>query len=220
MSLRSRPFQVRIRGSLACFTLPEFSVERVSSLVITPSAARGILESILWKPALFWQVTRILVLATPRLIQFRRNEVNSKASADSARSAMKSGAPFELIADEDRAQRNTIALRDVDYAIEAYMAATQRWGPDDNIRKFEDMFERRLERGQYVTPPVLGCREFPAIVEPYLGAPAPIAEDHDFGQLLLDIRFGKTNEASFFSAVMKAGSIDVPLSPAGPEWMS
>jgi CRISPR-associated protein Cas5d len=161
--LQSRSFSVRVRGELACFTLPEFSVERVSSMVITPSAARGILESILWKPAIFWQVTRILVLAEPRFIQFRRNEVNSKASVDGARSAMKSHQPFDLMADEDRAQRNTIALRNVDYAIEAYMAATPRWGPDDNMRKFEEMFERRLERGQYVTPPVLGCREFPAI---------------------------------------------------------
>lgn len=218
--MRSRSFCIRIRGPLACFTLPEFSVERVTSLVITPSAARGVFESILWKPAIFWQIARISVLAEPRLIQFRRNEVNSKASVDSARAAMKSNTSFELVADEDRAQRNTIALRDVDYAVEAYMASTSRWGPDDSIRKFEEMFERRLERGQYVTPPVLGCREFPAIVEPYTGSPAPIGHDHDFGQLLLDIRFGETNQASFFAARMKAGVIDVPLSPAGPECAS
>jgi CRISPR-associated protein Cas5d len=216
--MKSSVFSVRIRGELACFTAPEFSVERVSSLVMTPSAARGILESILWKPAIFWQIQRIKILSPPKFIQFRRNEVNSKVSVDSARSAMKNATAFELVADEDRTQRNTIALRDVDYAVDAYMAMTRRWGPGDNLRKFEEMFERRLERGQYVTPPVLGCREFPAIVEPYDGSPAPIEEDHDFGQLLLDIRFGKTNQASFFHARMKGGVIDVPLSPAGPEW--
>ncbi len=129
-------FQVRIRGELACFTRPEFKTERLSYEVITPSAARGVLEAILWKPAIRWHIRRILLLAPPRFIQFKRNEVNTRASVTNARRAMSAGEPYDYFAAEDRAQRNTLALRDVDYAVEAAFEMTNRQGPDDNPRKF------------------------------------------------------------------------------------
>ncbi len=117
MAELSRPFCVRIRGDLACFCRAELKTERVSYLAPTPSVIRGILECVLWKPAILWRVDEICLLAPVRLIQFRRNEVNERASDDTANAVRKSGAAWNYYADEDRAQRNTIALKDVDYAV-------------------------------------------------------------------------------------------------------
>src|SRR5579863_758689 len=142
-------YRVRARGELACFTRPEFKTERFSYEVMTPSAARGLIEAILWKPAIRWHVRRILVLAPPRFVQLKRNEVNSRASVRNVQQAARSGLPLDYFADEDRAQRNTLALRDVDYAVEAEFQMTSRRGSGDNPQKFDEMFRRRLEKGQF-----------------------------------------------------------------------
>lgn len=206
--------RVRIRGSLACFTRPEFKTERLTYEVITPSAARGVLEAILWKPAIRWHIHRILLLAPPRYIQFKRNEVKNGTSVHNAVAAMRSGKPVDYFADEDqnRTQRNTVALRDVDYAVEATFTFTPRRGPDDNTNKFMAMFRRRLEKGQFHMQPYLGCREFPAIVEPYTGTPAPLEnETRELGYMLHDLRFGpNVIEPVFFQAVLRRGIIEVP----------
>lgn len=205
-------YSIRIRGQLACFTRPEFKTERLSYDVLTPSAARGVLEAILWKPAIRWEIRRILLLAPIRYAQFKRNEVTSRASVSNALRASKSGTPLDYFADDDRAQRNTVALRDVDYAVEAEFHMTDRQGSDDNPRKFDEMFRRRLEKGQFYTQPYLGCREFPAIVTPYTGDPKPLEEQtRDLGYMLHDLRFGPTtNEPVFFRARLERGVIEVP----------
>ena len=205
-------YRVRIRGELACFTRPEFKTERVSYEVITPSAARGVLEAILWKPAIRWQIRRILLLSPPRFTQFKRNEVTARASVANARSSMRSGAPLDYFADEDRAQRNSVVLRDVDYAVEAAFQMTSSRGSDDNPRKFDEMFRRRLEKGQFHMQPYLGCREFPAIVEPYTGNPQALeGETRELGYMLHDLRYGpKGNEPVFFPARVERGVIEVP----------
>lgn len=208
----SKRFRVRVRGELACFTRPEMKVERVSYEVMTPSAARGILECVLWKPAIEWRIHAIEVLAPIRWASFRRNEVISRASA-------KSG-PFFV--DEERTQRNTVALRDVDYVIVASMASTARAQSDDNVRKFEEMFERRLKNGQHHHPPSLGCREFAARVEPADGAPPPIDPGvrRPLGRMLYDFdwsgfegaphRESVPRRALFFDAVLDRGVVHVP----------
>jgi len=206
-------YRIRIRGESACFTRPEFKTERVSYDVLTPSAARGVLEAILWKPAIRWEIRKIFLLAPVRYIQLKRNEVMSRASVANAQRASRSGTPLVYFADEDRAQRNTVALRDVDYAVEATFHMTAKQGPEDNPKKFDEMFRRRLERGQFYMQPYLGCREFPAIVEPYTGTPPPIeTETRDLGYMLHDLRFGPTtNEPVFFRARAERGVIEVPV---------
>lgn len=204
---------VRIRGPFACFTRPEFKTERLSYEVLTPSAARGALEAVLWKPAIYWHIRRIHLLAPVRFIQFKRNEVKSRIATGKAAAASRTGAGLDdYFADEDRAQRNTVALRDVDYAVDAEIVMTPRAGADDNPKKFDEMFRRRVERGQFYMQPYLGCREFPAIVEHYLGDPPPIQnESRDLGMMLHDIRFSKArNEAVFFPARLEKGVIDIP----------
>ncbi|WP_044889919.1 type I-C CRISPR-associated protein Cas5c [Myxococcus hansupus] len=206
-STADRRFRVRARGPVACFTRPEMKVERVSYEVMTPSAARGVLEAILWKPAIRWHIHEIAVLAPVRWTSFRRNEVNSKATVGK----------FDYAADEDRAQRNTVALRDVDYVITAsFTLVPGKTGPEDNARKFEDMFERRLERGQSFHAPYLGCREFAARVEPAERGLLP----HESGQgrrplglMFYDFVFdvpGEPVRPEFFQAFLEDGVLRVP----------
>jgi CRISPR-associated protein Cas5d len=210
MKERSPTLSVRLRGPLACFTRPEFKTERVSYPVITPSAARGAIEAILWKPAIVWRIERIRVLAPVQFVSFRRNEVNSVVPVDSVKSAMKGGSLRDFLADEDRAQRNTVALREVDYVIDAHFEMTERVGTDDNLKKFVEMFSRRVEKGQAFNQPYLGCREFAAEFLPATDAPNPIDETRDLGLMLHDIEFGRTNKPRWFAAQLTRGVVEVP----------
>ncbi len=211
---RSPTLRLRARGPLACFTRPELKVERVSYPVMTPSAARGLIEAVLWKPAILWHVERIRVLNEIGFTSFRRNEVNSKAISPSA-ATVKNGGPAPLyFADEDRAQRNTVALYNVDYVIEAHFTLTDKTGPDDNMTKFVEMFQRRVKKGQHFHQPYLGCREFAADILPADDAPDPIAETKDLGLMLWDIVYGPDqNRPVFFPAHLKNGVLDIPAAP-------
>ena len=200
---QSRPFRVRTRGPLACFTRPEMKVERVSYEVMTPSAARGVLEAVLWKPAIRWHIQQIAVLAPIAWTSFRRNEVSSRMN-------IRRG---DYFADEDRAQRNTVALKDVDYVITASFAMTAQAGEEDSVRKFEEMFERRLERGQHFHQPYLGCREFAAEVAP---APEQIQSAHQgvdrpLGLLFFDFEHdAEVVRPLFFDARLRNGIMHIP----------
>jgi CRISPR-associated protein Cas5d len=207
---------LRARGPLACFTRPEFKVERVSYAVMTPSAARGLLEAVLWKPAITWHVERIRVLKEIRFTAFRRNEVNSKAPPPKAATIENGGLAPLYFADEDRAQRNTLALSHVDYVIEAHFTMTDKAGPDDNLGKFADMFKRRVEKGQHFHQPYLGCREFVADVLLADDAPRAIKESRDLGLMLWDIRFSDDGNAPiFFPARLRDGVLEIPPDPEG-----
>jgi CRISPR-associated protein Cas5d len=211
MRSRSSTFRVRARGPYACFTRPELKAERVSYEVMTPSAARGILEAILWKPAIRWKVERIHVLAPIRFIAVKRNEVTRKAAV--------TGDVGRFFADEDRirAQRNTLMLRDVDYVIEASFELTDKVGSDDNLPKFIEMFQRRLAKGQCFHTPYLGCREFAARVEAApenWEAPAELRERRSLGMILHDLAFAPNGSGAarpfFFEATLEDGRIEVP----------
>jgi len=212
--IRSPTLRVRARGPLACFTRPELKVERVSYPVMTPSAARGLLEAVLWKPAIEWHIERIKVLSPVRFTSFRRNEVNTKARAPARAVIRDGGQVTHYFAEEDRAQRNTVALRDVDYVIEAHMTMTDRAGPDDNMTKFVAMFERRVEKGQHFHQPYFGCREFVAEMMPAGGAPESIGQSGDLGIMLWDIAYGREgNRPIFFEAHLQDGVLEVPADP-------
>lgn len=204
-------FRIRIRGSLACFTRPEFSTERLSYEVITPSAARGVLEAILWKPAILWRIHAVHVLSEIKWTEFRRNEVNKRVSTNEAISAANGRTALrDYFADEDRAQRNTVALRDVDYVVDASITMTERAGAEDNLLKFQAMFVRRLQAGQHVYQPYLGCREFPAYVEPTDAIPATINETRELGWMLHDMDYGADRRPRFFQAHLDNGVMQVP----------
>ncbi|MEE4211000.1 MAG: type I-C CRISPR-associated protein Cas5c [Parvularcula sp.] len=212
--------RLHVWGDHACFTRPEMKVERVSYDVMTPSAARGILEAIHWKPAIRWHIDRIHVLKPIRFQSIRRNEVGAKASAANAASAMKKRTTegLGIIVDENRQQRAAMVLVDVAYVIEAHFTMTEKAGPEDTPAKHVSMFNRRAAQGQCFHRPCLGTREFAAEfallqADDPLPDPKPGLEVRaaDFGWMLHDIDFaGGRNESRFFRAKMKDGVIDVP----------
>lgn len=188
--------RVLVRGSLACFTRPEMKVERMSYPVMTPSAARGILEAILYKPQFRWRVRRINVLEPIKFIGLRRNEVQGKISTAKVRQWVQGKGTVEpLVADasgrgqggegEGRTQRNTVALKDVAYVIDADVWV--RPGTGESPAKYYECFSRRVERGACFTQPVLGCREFGAYFEPPPGHCTTITESCDLGLMLYDV---------------------------------
>lgn len=200
-----------VRGRNACFTRPEMKVERVSYDVMTPSAARGILEAIHWKPAIAWVIDRIHVLHPIRFETIRRNEVASKIPAGTVKSAMKSGKlnGLGLSVDDDRQQRAMLCLADVAYGIEAHFEMTDRSGAQDNPGKHADMFRRRAAKGQCFHQPCLGVREFPADFELVDTFPPAIAEDRDLGWMLYDIDYENDRASLFYRARLEGGVIDV-----------
>ena len=205
-------------GERACFTRPEMKVERVSYDVITPSAARGILEAIHWKPAIRWVVDRIHVLKPIRFESIRRNEVGGKLSAASVGKAMKAGRTDNLVtlAEEDRQQRAATVLREVAYVIDAHFELTSKSDDSDSVGKHLDIFNRRARKGQYFHSPCLGVREFPAsfeLIESDASLPAVHADlmgERGLGWMLHDIDFANDITPCFFRAVMRNGVIEVP----------
>lgn len=205
-------------GSRACFTRPEMKVERVSYDVITPSAARGILEAIHWKPAIRWIIDRIHVIKPIRFESVRRNEVGVKLSAASVSRAMKARRTDGLVSvvEDVRQQRAATVLRDVAYVIEAHFDLTAKADASDSEGKHLDIFNRRARKGQYFHAPCLGVREFPAhfeLIEPDASLPAVHADlmgVRELGWMLHDIDFADEMTPRFFRAVMRDGVIDVP----------
>jgi CRISPR-associated protein Cas5d len=205
--LRSQIFKLKVWGENACFTRPEMKVERVSYDVMTPSAARGILEAVVWKPAIRWQVTRIDVLNPIRWESVRRNEVGAVMSPRTS----------GLFVEDQRQQRAGLFLRDVAYVIHAFFEMTVKAGVEDNVRKFEEMFQRRAEKGQCFHRPYLGCREFAAhfeLISVGIKEPQPISEDKELGFMLYDMDHSDSEPTPmWFRAQLQQGSVHVP----GPE---
>lgn len=214
--IQSEIYRVRVKGEYACFTRPEMKVERVSYDVMTPSAARGVLEAVLWKPAIQWSILQIDVINPIRWTSIRRNEVSEKASIATAKTAMKQGVGnLGLYVEEKRQQRAGLILRNVEYVVHARFHMTDRAGPEDQLAKFEQMFRRRMTKGQCFHRPYLGCREFPAdveLIEDDSSAPRPLSElNQDLGWMLLDMDYEQgPPEPKFFRAQLVAGSLAVP----------
>lgn len=208
---------ILIEGPRACFTRPEMKAERVSYDVITPSAARGIIEAIYWKPAIRWLIDSIEVLNEIRFDTFRRNEVEGKLSYRALKDAFNKGTPVVLDSTSQRQQRATLYLRDVAYVIRAHFEMTSNAGPEDTREKHYNIALRRLRKGQHFCQPVLGCREFPAkvsLIEGDAETPASWYADegeHDLGYMLYDLDFTDPESPAplFFHAIMRNGVIDV-----------
>lgn len=206
--------KVEVQGPYACFSRPELSVERVSYDVMTPSAARGILEAVFWHPGLAWRIDRIHVLSPIRFTSVRRNEVDAKMSCSNALSAM-NGAPGSLYIStlDSIQQRAALILRDVHYVIEAHFDMTKNAAPADNAGKFAEMMRRRLKKGQCFHTPYLGAREFPAVVKPWTGGEI-VSENKgvkDLGLMLYDMDYSdpKNTKPMFFMAKLTDGVLDL-----------
>jgi CRISPR-associated protein Cas5d len=230
--------KLRVSGDYACFTRPEMKVERVSYDVMTPSAARGILEAIHWKPAIKWIVEEIRVLKQIRFQSIRRNELGTKIPLSTVKSAMGGGdlGALSLVIDEvdpktgklkNRQQRAATVLADVAYVIAARFELTAKADDSDNPGKHLDTFNRRARKGQCFHQPSLGTREFPArfeLIEPDAPLPAPEKETadlgfgapRDLGFMLYDIDHAADRSSLFFRATLDQGVMKVPP-PDSPE---
>lgn len=210
---------IRVRGDYALFTRPEMKVERVSYDVITPSAARGLIEAIYWKPAIWWKIDKIHVLNEIEFTNIRRNEVSEKISTNIAKQIMKGNhKPFYLSATDNRQQRAALVLKNVDYVIEAHFDVIKPSTDEDERVKEEkkhyNMVLRRLRDGQHFHAPYLGTREFGAKVDLLENEPIPpsaLHDEKDLGWMLYDLNFDDPQDIrpQFFKAVIQGGVIDL-----------
>jgi len=205
--------EVKAWGEYACFTRPEMKVERVSYPVMTPSAARGLLEAIFWKPEISWQVREIWVLNDIRHISILRNEVNHRATLSAARGWARTGGGYFADDADNRAQRHTLALRDVAYIIKADVVLASHATAED-VAKYRDHFRRRVNRGQCYHRPYFGCREFTASFDPPDGSEQPIDLTDDLGRMLFDLDYGLDSSGRgtprFFSGRLEGGILRIP----------
>ena len=204
--------QMEVWGPLALFSRPEMKTERVSYDVITPSAARGILEAVYWHPGVRYTIDRIHVLNPIRFTNIRRNEVSRKILAGDVKSLASGGPVPHIVTSECIQQRASMMLTDVRYVIEAHFDLTDQAGPDDNPGKIQDILKRRLSRGACYSQPYLGTRECTAHFRIWPGGRIPaIDETRDLGWMLYDMDFSdpKDIRPMFFRAWMKSGVIDL-----------
>jgi len=202
--LDDRVVRVKVTGDYACFTRPDLKVERMTYPCMTPSAARGVLDAILWKPEFQWYVRRIIVLNPVRFMSVKRNEINSKQGRN------------PIVVEEKRAQRNSVLLRDVAYIIEASIFmnnATDKRMYEKYVgmtEKREGLFPRRVKKGQCWRRPYLGTREFSAEFMSPEGNEQPIQETIPIGSMLFDIFYDDTGKPQplFFEAVIRDGVLN------------
>ncbi len=209
----SQGIQVEVWGDYALFTRPELKVERVSYDVMTPSAARGIIEAIYWHPGLRWHIDRIHVMNPIAFTNIRRNEVKDKISAANVRSVMNGSArPLAIYTGESIQQRASVVLINVRYVIDAHFTMTDKANPTDSEGKFIDISRRRLERGQCYHQPCFGCREFPASFRAWRGGLVPaIPETRSLGIMLYDMDYSDPRDIQpmFFMAELTNGVLEV-----------
>lgn len=204
--------KMEVWGDYACFTRPEMKVERVSYDVPTPSAARGMVESVYFHNGLRWIIDRIYVCNPIRFINIRRNEVASKVSKNKILSEANGKALSYISRRKETQQRATTMLRDVHYVIEAHFEMTDQANPSDNPGKFQDIVKRRLRNGQAYMQPYLGCRECTAHFRLWEGGDIPtIDETRDLGYMLYDMDYSDSQniQPMFFRAQMVHGVIDL-----------
>lgn len=205
--------RLKVSGEFACFTRPEAKVERATYPMLTPSAARNILDCICWKPEMRWVITSVSVLKPIRYIAIRRNEVQGKVSPVAVKRWIADASAYRPMAagaglDTDATPRNTLMLRDVAYVIEAQPLVFDS-GADNTPQKYCAMLMRRAEKGQCFQQPALGCREFAARFEPASSDDVPLPLSEDLGTMLYDIVFRpEGNRPVFFAAHLKDGVLN------------
>lgn len=206
---------VEVWGEYGCFSRAEMKVERVSYDVMTPSAARGLIEAIYWHPGMRWVIDRIYVCNPIRFTNIRRNEVKDVVNARNVKTAMERGTEVYLATSESIQQRAAMVLRDVHYVIEAHFEMTEKANETDNPGKFQDIMRRRLEKGQFYYQPCFGVREFPAQFKPCTripSCPEELRGEKDLGWMLLDMDYSDRENImpKFFRAVLQDGVLEVP----------
>ena len=205
--------RVEAWGNYACFSRPEMKTERVSYDIITPSAARGLIESVFWHPGMRWEIDRIYLLSPIRFTNIRRNEVKSVILGSNVRSVMRKGkGELAIYTPLDIQQRAALILQDVHYVIEAHFDMTEKASSSDNPGKFQEMTRRRLAKGQFYSQPYFGCREFPAYCKEWKEEEVPaLPLTQDLGYMLHSMDYSDPENITprFFRAKLVDGVLDV-----------
>ncbi len=207
--------RLRVWGNYACFTRPEMKVERVSYEVMTPSAARGILTAIHWKPEIEWRIDKIHVVNPIIFTNIRRNEIKDKIGTGIVKKAINKPTCriyMNVLDPKNRTQRASMILKNVEYIIEAHFETTRSDRESDVAKKHYNIFRRRVIKGQCFHRPYFGNREFPvqfSLVDDDEAITA-IEESKDLGWMLYDIDFSKNMEPRFFKAELKSGTVTLP----------
>lgn len=204
---------IEVWGDYACFSRPEMKTERVSYDIMTPSAARGLVEAIYWHPGMKYHIDRIYLLKPVQFASIRRNEVKATLLSSAALSAAKGGEVPMLCTAENIQQRAALVLQDVHYVIECHFTMTEKAASGDNPGKFQDILRRRLKKGQCYHQPCFGCREFPANFREWHGSakeiPAlPLTQDLGFMLYDLDYSDPENIRSQFFRAKLENGVLD------------
>ena len=204
--------KMEVWGDYACFSRIELKIERVSYDVPTPSAARGIIESIFYHPGLKWHIDKVYIMSPIRFTSIRCNEVKSKISASKIMKEANGKETSYIDRNKDIEQRATLMLRDVHYVIEAHFEMTDRANASDNPGKFQDIIERRLRKGQAYSQPYLGMRQCTAHFGMWEGGEIPtIPETRDLGFMIFDMDYSDPNDIQpmFFRAKLENGVLDL-----------
>ncbi len=207
---------LEVWGDWALFSRPEMKVEHVSYEMMTPSAARGILEAIFWHPGMKYRIDRIRVCKPIQFSNLRRNEVKATVSARQAKTVMERGAgALYLVTSEEIQQRASMLLRDVHYVIEAHFDIEGPVAPGDNPAKFQEMLTRRARKGQYYCKPYFGCREFPVnfrLCEEIPPCPDELKGVRNLGWMLYDMDYSDPENITprFFRGILRDGVMEVP----------
>lgn len=202
--------RLKVTGDFACFTRPDLKVERMSYPCMTPSAARGVLEAILWKPEFQWFVRKIIVLNPVKFASIKRNEISKKQNPK--------GQPIEIT--ENRVQRNSIVLKDVGYIIEASVFVDEKFIENTKdsehpitVKKYRTMFERRVKKGQCWHQPCLGTREFAADFSIPNEQDQPLDITYPIGSMFYDMFYdekGKVTPLFFYDVAIINGILECP----------
>lgn len=204
--------KMEVWGDYACFSRIELKIERVSYDVPTPSAARGIIESIFYHPGLKWHIDKIYIMNPIRFTSIRCNEVKSKISASKIMKEANGKGVSYIDRNKDIEQRSALMLCDVHYVIEAHFEMTDRANESDNPGKFQDIIKRRLRKGQAYSQPYFGMRQCTTHFRLWEGGEIPtIPETRDLGFMVFDMDYSDPNDIQpmFFRAKLENGVLDL-----------
>lgn len=210
---KGHEIRIVVSGPFACFTRPDLKVERVSYDILTPSAARNIVQAIYWHPGVHYRITQIDLLSSIKRMQIMRNELSSKISAATVLNSGRVGKDMYINPADDIMQRSAIILKDVKYCIHVDVGMTSEAHLGDSLEKYRSILLRRARKGQCYTQPYLGLKEFSAnfkLLE--LGEHVqPVHENRDLGLMLYDLNYANTEHIRpmFFFAQLRNGVMNL-----------
>ena len=191
----SRMYRLLVWGERACFPRPECIDELVTYDVMPPFTARGILESVHWRPDIQWVIRRIELLRPTVPVGTGEHESIETISTPGA--------------------GRVVCLRDVAYVIHADLVVVRAGDPGRPPVPHAFMFRNRARKGRFYRQPYFGIRHCPAQIRLVEGDEALSQNRHqtgsrDFGWVAFDAVKSRTGSFRYFRAIAHDGVVEVP----------